>query len=78
MGPDPSLLLTCRKKEANPPLTWVLFDPTQGEKIEKFDIFSRNFPISNPNHKWLTLPGSKNFDPNPSLGETSLCLKDIL
>jgi len=50
MGPDLSLLLTRSKKEANPPLTRVLFDPTQRdffdqrEKVEKFDIFRENFP----------------------------------
>jgi len=51
---------------------------TLREKIEKFDILGGNFPNSNPNHKWLTQPkpqkvdptqpGSKKFDPNPSLG----------
>jgi len=52
--------LTRRKKEADPPLTWVLFDPmqrdflTRREKIESFDIFRGNFP--NPNQKWLTRP----------------------
>jgi len=50
---------------------------TQSKKIEKFDIFTGNFPNSNPNHKWLTRPelqkidpiwpGSKFFDPDPSL-----------
>jgi len=47
------------------------------EKIEKFDVFWRNFPNSSPNHKWLTQPEpqkidptrprSKIFDPDPSL-----------
>jgi len=50
---------------------------TRREKIEKFDVFRGNFQNSNPNHKWLTRPepqkidptrpGSKNFDPDPSL-----------
>jgi len=53
---------------------------TRTEKIEKFDIFRGNFPNSNPNHRWLTQsdpshkkfkkltrPGSKNFNPDPSL-----------
>jgi len=35
------------------------------QKIEKFNIFRGNF--LNPNHKWLTRPGSKFFDPDPSL-----------
>jgi len=49
-------------------LTWPqeIFLP-QIEKIVKFDVFRGNFPNSNPNHKWLTRPGSKNFYPDPSL-----------
>jgi len=35
--------------------------------MEKFDVFRGNFPNSDPNHKWLTRPGSKNFDLDPSL-----------
>jgi len=41
---------------------------------EKIDVFRGNFPNSNPNHKWLTRPRSKNFDPDPSL---SLSIQDI-
>jgi len=44
----------------------------EGKKIEKFDVFRGNFPNSNPNHKWLTRPGSKIFDPDPSLKFTLL------
>jgi len=47
-------------------LTPVLFNPTQrdffwpeGKKIGKFDVFRGNFP--NPNHEWLTRPGSNFF-----------------
>jgi len=72
MGSDltrPKLLLTCCKKEADHALTQVLFDLTQREKIEKFDVFRGNFPNPNPNYRWLTRldPGSKIFDPDPSL-----------
>jgi len=62
----------------DPTLAWLLltaaFDPgtfcfdLKG-KIEKFDIFRGNFPNPNPNHKWLTRPGSKKFYPDPSLRE---------
>jgi len=58
---ESSLLLTRSKKEADPPLTWILSDPIRrdffwpkGKKTEKFDVFRGNFPNSNPNHKWLT------------------------
>jgi len=43
--PDPSILLTYRKLEADPSLNRVLFDPTKRDffdlkgKMEKFDIF---------------------------------------
>jgi len=46
--------LTCNKKDANPSLTWVLFDLTQkdffepkGNFFEKFDIFKGNFQTQN-------------------------------
>jgi len=44
----------------------IFFDPKG--KIEKFDVFRGNFPNSNPNHKWLTEPGSKKFFLDPLLG----------
>jgi len=78
---DQSLLLTRSKEEADPPLTQVLFDPTQRyffltrkEKIEKFDIFRGNFQIQtqtinvwpDPSHKnWPDLTQVKNFWPGP-------------
>jgi len=37
------------------------------KKIEKIVIFRGNFPNPNPNHRRLTRPGSKFFDPDPSL-----------
>jgi len=43
---------------------------------KKIDIFRENFPNSNPNHKWLTRPESKFFDPDPSLCQT-LTAKNI-
>jgi len=53
-------------------LTQVLFDISQrdsfettGKTLKKFWIFKGNFP--NPNQRWLTRPGSKFFDPKPSL-----------
>jgi len=33
----------------------IFFDPKE-KKIEKFDVFRRNFSNFNPNHKWLTRP----------------------
>jgi len=48
--PDPSILLTRSKEEANPSLTRVFFNMTQWyfltwrEKIWKFGIFRGNFP----------------------------------
>jgi len=44
MSPDPtrpyaSILLTRSEKEADPPLTGVLFDLTQREKNSKLEIF---------------------------------------
>jgi len=62
MGPDPSILLTHFKKEADLPLTQVLFEPAQSvfltptEKIINFGIFRENFPNSKPNQRWLTRP----------------------
>jgi len=75
MGPDPTrtYFWPAVKKR------WPGFDPgtfwpdpkrfflTRRKKLEKFDIFRGNFPNSNPNHKWMTRPGSKKFDPDPSL-----------
>jgi len=37
------------------------------QKIEKFGILRGNFPMPNPNQRWLTLPESRYFDPDPSL-----------
>jgi len=50
-------------------LTRVLSDTTDGEKIEKFDVYRGKFPNPNPdpNHKWLTQPRSKIFAWDPSL-----------
>jgi len=55
MGPD----LTRPDITFDPPLTWVLFDCTRMQKIEKFDIFRGNFP--NPNNKWLTQSEPQKF-----------------
>jgi len=89
MGPDPTRAYfwpAVNKRptqEADPPLTRVLSDPTQrdffwseGKKIENFDIFRGNFPNSNPNLK-LTRPGSKIFDPDPSLGFLDECTESF-
>jgi len=48
------------------PIRWDFFWP-EGQKIEKFGIFRGNFP--NPIQRWLTWPGSKKFDLDPSLVE---------
>jgi len=73
--------------------TRVLFDPTrwhffwpEGEKIEKIDIFRGNFPNPYWNHRWLTWPeplkltrpGSKIFDPDPSLVWSLLTTLEII
>jgi len=42
----------------------------KGEKIEKFGIFRGIFPNPKSNQRWLTQPGSKNFEPDPSLIKT--------
>jgi len=65
MGPDPTDPGTFR-------LDTNQFFLTRWEKIFKIHVFRGNFQNSNPNHKWLTRPdptqpGSKNFDPDPSL-----------
>jgi len=74
MGPDPTQAYFL--PAVNKRLTRGTFRPDlkrifwpEEKKIEKFDIFRGNFPNSNPNHKWLTRPhpGSKFFDPDPSL-----------
>jgi len=50
-----------------------IFFLTQREKIEKFDIFRGNFPISNPNRKWLTRPEPQKIDPTrPDPGQKFL------
>jgi len=49
-------------------LTWpdhIFLTPRA--KNGKIDIFRGNFPNPCPNQRWLTQPGSKNFDPDPSL-----------
>jgi len=72
MGPD----LTRSKKEADPALTQVLFDPTWwelfwavGQKIETCVIFGGKFPDPNPHQKMAdpTRPEQQKFDPDPSL-----------
>jgi len=42
------------------------FNP-KGKNWTIWRFLGGNFPNSNPNHKWLTRPGSKIFDPDPSL-----------
>jgi len=76
MGPDPTRAYfwpAVNKRPTRLQPGYFLTRP-EGKKIEKFDVFRGNF---NPNHKWLTRPepqkidptwpGSKNFDPDPSL-----------
>jgi len=53
-------------------LTWVLFDQTPREKIEKFSIFRGKFlkpkpEMAEPEQQKIHLTGSKSFDPDPSL-----------
>jgi len=74
MGPDPTQAYFWPTINKRPSCLWpgyFLIQPKEiffpKGKIEKFDIFRGNFPNSNPNHKWLTQPGSKSFDPDPSL-----------
>jgi len=52
---------------------------TPSEKSWKFDIFRRNFPNPNPNHRWLTRPSPsyKKIDPDPSLVQTNSYLKPV-
>jgi len=54
----------------DPASTWVLFDPTQcyfldpkGKKGKNLGFFQTQIP----KQRWLTLTGSKKFDPDPSL-----------
>jgi len=79
MGPDPTQAYFWPAVNKRPTCLWPgyywpypkRFFLTRREKIEKFDIFRGNFPNSNPNHKWLARPGSKIFDLDPSLIETT-------
>jgi len=85
MGPDPTRAYFWPAVNKRPARLWPRYFLTwakeifltRREKIEKFDVFRRNFTKSTPNHKWLTQPepqiidqtwpGSKVFDPDLSL-----------
>jgi len=64
MGPDPTQAYFWPTVNKRPTRLWPGYFLTQpewifltgGKKIEKFGIFRRNFPNSNPNPKWLSQP----------------------
>jgi len=70
--PDPTQAYFWPAINKRPTCLWPdlkRFFLTRRAKIDKFEIFRANYSNSNPNHKLLTRPGLKIFDPDPSLVE---------
>jgi len=75
MGPAPTQANFWPVVNKRPNRVWpgpMKFFWLEAKKIAKFGIFSGNFANPGSNPKWLTRPGSKNFDPDPSLSQGDL------